>query len=150
MSKNNLIILQHQKRPRNLISQITTNLQQDSKIIENNGKIVDKWKFWAQLKITSYLAMKIAIIWSKKLIQLLHSIHNFLASKETERHKCKLWKWKNLTNLGFTRRTKTNYMLEICKKWDKNNNLNDLFPENNKVHKMKTRAMKKYKETFTK
>ena len=27
----------------------------------------------------------------------------------------------------------------------KNNNLNDLFPENDKIHKMKTRAVEKYK-----
>ena len=36
-------------------------------------------------------------------------------------------------------------MPEICKKWNKNNNLNDLFPENDKIHKMKTRAVEKYK-----
>ena len=36
-------------------------------------------------------------------------------------------------------------MPEICKKWNKNNNLNDLIPENDKIHKMKTRAVEKYK-----
>ena len=35
-------------------------------------------------------------------------------------------------------------MPEICEKWNKNNNLNDLFPENDKIHKMKTRAVEKY------
>ena len=39
-------------------------------------------------------------------------------------------------------------MPEICnnkKKGIKHTNLNDLFPENDKIHKMKTRAVKKYK-----
>ena len=35
-------------------------------------------------------------------------------------------------------------MSEIFIKWDKNNNLNDLFPENDKIHRNKTRAVEKY------
>ena len=35
--------------------------------------------------------------------------------------------------------------LKFAKNGIKNNNLNDLFPENDKTHKMKTRAVEKYK-----
>ena len=36
-------------------------------------------------------------------------------------------------------------MPEICEKWNKNNNLNDLFPKNDKIHRMKTRAVENTK-----
>ena len=36
-------------------------------------------------------------------------------------------------------------MPEIFKNGIKNNNLNDLFPENDKTHRMKTRAVEKYR-----
>ena len=35
--------------------------------------------------------------------------------------------------------------LKFAKNGIKHNNLNDLFPENDKIHKMKTRAVEKYK-----
>ena len=36
-------------------------------------------------------------------------------------------------------------MPEMCKNGIENNNLNDLFSENDKTHKIKTRAVEKYK-----
>ena len=38
---------------------------------------------------------------------------------------------------------KKDFIPKICKKWNKK--FNYLFPENDKIHKMKTRAVEKYK-----
>ena len=61
----------------------------------------------------------------------------------TEKQIHKLWKCKNRTKVGFTWRTKTHS--QFAKKNGINdNNLNDLFPENEKRLKMKTGAVEKY------
>ena len=52
---------------------------------------------------------------------------------------------KTVTELGFTLIKKTPYTPEIQKYGIKNNNLNDLSPENDKIHKMKTRTVENYK-----
>ena len=63
----------------------------------------------------------------------------------TERQIHKLWKCINYTNLDSLEEQRHILCLKFSKNGIKHNNLNDLFPENDKTHKMKTRAVEKYK-----
>ena len=52
---------------------------------------------------------------------------------------------KIILNLDSLEERRQILCLKFAKNGIKNNNLNDLFPENDKTHKMKTRAVEKYK-----